>query len=253
MTYKILAAAALIILSGCLDDAGNADAEQDLSQPMGPDFEPVSFAFGGEFLAGGIDPPQEFTFDVPAGATEVAALLTWSMPGAILDFQLFDPMGEEAADGWGESPYHRYVTTTRTPEPGEWTARVSIEQGVDAHFDLQVEARQGAHWGPIAVTYTVPVDDFVEINLNMVPGDGFNFTWASNNALYFNVHYHADGQTERPIEARGTSMEGNFRAPDTQVYSLLWRNEGVLPVEVEVAVDGTYRLHSMTREAPDQP
>lgn len=246
-----IAAAALLLVTGCLGTTTETDAQDPAGAPTEePGFEPEAYTFEGEFLAGGADEPQTYTFQVPNGTTEVMGLLTWSMPGAALDFTLRDPSGEAVADGWGESDQHRYVTTTQPPVPGEWTVEVTAQQGADVHYTMDLEARQGEPFGPIERTYTVDPQDFVEINLNMAPGDAFNFSWQADGELAFNVHYHADGETERPIEHIGTELDGNFTAPRTQVYSLLWSNEGALPVEVTASVDGTYRLHSMTRDQP---
>ena len=241
----------LLLTAGCLGaDTTPTKGETSTPPTEKAPFEPVAYTFEGEFLAGGADAPQTYTFQVPNGTTEVMGLLTWSMPGAALDFQLYDPTGEEAADGWGESDQHRFVTTTRPVVPGEWTVEVTAQRGADIHYTMEIEARQGEPFGPIERTYTVEPQDFAEINLNMVPGDAFNFTWQADSEVYFNLHYHADGETQRPLEHTGTALEGTFTAPATQVYSLLWRNEGVLPVEVTVTMDGTYRLHSMTRASP---
>lgn len=241
----------LLLTGGCLGTTTETTPGSSTDQiPGGDGFEPVAETFEGEFLAGGVDEPQRYTFTVPNGTTEVMGLLTWSMPQAVLDFQLVDPSGEVAADGWGESDQHRFVTTTDPPTPGKWTVVVTAERGADVHYTMEVEARKGQPFGPIERTYTVRPQDFAEINLNMVPGDGFTFDWEADGELYFNVHFHDDGETARPIEHTGTELDGNFTAPDTEVYSLLWSNEGALPVEVTVSMDGAYRLHSMTRDAP---
>ena len=233
-------------LAGCAAPGGG--------EPTGIDpvadaaFTPVSYEFDGEFLAGGVDAPVDFPFKVPVAAGEVEALLTWTIPGAILDFQLLGPDGTVVADGWAESAMRRYVTTTRPPTAGNWSAVVTAERGVDVHFSLEVAVRAAEPFGPIDETYGIAGGTFAEVNLNMVPGERFNYSWAADGELYFNIHYHANGATERAVEFTGRSHAGEFVAPDVQVYSLLLRNEGILPVSVDLAVDGTYRLHSMTRQ-----
>lgn len=237
-----------VLVAGC---ATTEPATEDAAPtpPVEP-FEPVSYEFAGEFLAGGLDDPMVYEFEVPNGTTEVEAILAWTIPGASLDFSLRDPAGKENGNGWGESDQHRYVTSTYAVIPGTWQIIVTIQQGVDVHFYVDVTARLGEPFGPIERTYTVMPNDFAEVNLNMVPDDHFNFTWASDAEVYFNVHFHNNGTTDRPIEHRGTSMDGNFTGPANEVYSMLWRNEGFLPAEVTFAMDGVYRLHSMTRDAP---
>lgn len=242
---------AVLVLAGCLGTTSQPGADPSDEAPVDEAaFQPVNETFQGEFLAGGVDQPHAYTFPVPNGTTEVMGLLTWSIPGADLSFQLVDPDGEVQATGWAESGQHQYVTTTHPPTPGNWTVVVTAEQGADVHYEMAIEARKGEPFGPIEQTYTVDPQGFVEINLNMAPGDAFTFDWQADGELAFNVHYHADGETERPIEHTGTELAGNFSAPRTQVYSLLWSNEGALPVEVTASVDGSYRLHSMTRDQP---
>lgn len=241
-----LAALAVLALAGCTSP-GSDDAPAS-QPPAGAAFTPASYQFDGEFLLGGVDAPLAFPFEVPEGAGEVAALLTWSIPGAVLEFQLLDPSGAVAADGWAEGDTRRYVATPQLPAPGEWSAVVTAQQGADAHFSLNVTARAAQPYGPVAQTYAIAGGAFAEINLNLVPGEAFEYSWTAGGDVYFNVHYHANGTTSRPIEATGREASGDFTAPDRQVYSLLWRNEGALPVEVAAQVDGSYRLHSMTRD-----
>ncbi|MFA5943541.1 MAG: hypothetical protein WC876_03640 [Candidatus Thermoplasmatota archaeon] len=235
----------VVLLAGCASPAADGPNQPD---PLAPaEFKPISYSFADEFLAGGVDAPKSFPFEVPNGTGEVAALLTWTIPGAILEFQILDPSQTVVADGWAESAQRRYVATTDQPVPGNWSIVVSAERGVDIHFAVNVTARAAEPFGPIAQTYTVQRGSFAEVNLNMVPGESFNYTWSADGDLYFNIHYHADGTTTRPVEFTGRSHDGNFVAPDRQVYSLLLRNDGLLPVEVSISVDGSYRLHSMTR------
>ena len=235
----------VVLLAGCSSPAAERPTQPVAQAPV--EFKPIFYAFAGEFLAGGVDAPQAFPFEVPSGAGELAALLTWTIPGAVLEFQVLDPSQSVVADGWAESPQRRYVATTDPPASGNWSVVVSAERGVDVHFALNVTVRAAEPFGPISQTYTVQGDSFAEINLNMVPGESFNYSWSADGDLYFNIHYHADGTTSRPVEFTGRSHEGTFVAPDRQVYSLLLRNDGLLPIDASVSVDGTYRLHSMTR------
>ncbi len=234
----------VLLLAGC---AGPALENQTQGPLAAVPFKPVSYEFVAEFLAGGVDAPQTFPFAVPEGAGEVATLLTWTMTGAVLEFQILDSSQTVVADGWAESDQRRFVATTQPPAPGTWSIEVSALQGVDIHFTLNVTARLAEPYGPISQAYTLQRGAFAEINLNMVPGDSFNYTWSADGDLYFNIHYHASGTTERPVEYTGQEHEGSFTAPNRETYSLLLRNDGLLPVAVSVEVDGTYRLHSMSR------
>lgn len=252
MRPLLVFAGLLVLASGCLGLPTEEAAEEGSPEPADDGFEPATYTFEDEFLAAGADEPHEYSFHVPEGATEVAGLLTWEEPAAALEFELVDPGGDVVAEGWAESETHRYVTTTEPPQPGNWTVVVRAKQGADVQYQLDLAAREGEDYGPISRTYTVQPQDFVEINLNMEPEDWFTFAWEASGELSFNVHYHEDGETHRPIEHTGTQLEGNFTAPVTQVYSPVWVNEGALPVEVQVSLDGDYRLHSMTREDPPE-
>lgn len=215
-------------------------------------------------------PTARFAFNVDPGAAEVEALLTWHDPVAQLGFRLLDPAGEEAAAGWNEAPGRAYVTTTRPVEPGEWTIEISSTTPTSAGFAATLNVRSDARpFGPLATSFTLPpadpsralppeargaiplrpIRDYAEVNLNMRPGDAFNFSWTSTAPVYFNVHYHGENGTQRPIEERSASLQGNFTATMTEVYALLWRNEGTSEVDVTLELNGTYRLHSMTRAA----
>lgn len=263
----VLATLALVgagCLSGPADIAASDAAITNTDRP----WQRVH-VFDGE--RGPADAPSAFTFDVPTGATAIEALLTWRQPGAQLGFRLLDPDGEEAARGWNEAEGRAYVTNTHPVVPGEWTLEIFSERALAAAYAATVTIRSDApDHGPITTTFVLPprnlarelpaelrgtasgafARDFAEVNLNMVPGNAFDFAWTSTREVYFNVHYHgANGTTERPIEYRGASLEGNFTATKTEVYALLWRNEGTESVEIELEMDGAYRLHSMTRRA----
>lgn len=211
-----------------------------------------------------------YAFDVPEGAAQIEALLTWREAGAQLGFRLLDAVGEEAAAGWNEAPNRAYVTNTHPVTPGEWTIEIFADRAVTADYSATVKITSDApDHGPITATFVIPPQnparllppeargpiptvtprDYAEVNLNMEPGDSFNFSWTSTRPVYFNVHYHGAEGTERPIEERTDALEGSFVANMTEVYALLWRNEGTSEVEITLELNGAYRLHSMTRRA----
>lgn len=259
-----------LLLSGCL---GASDP------PAGPDTvadgsDPMQRVHGFKGVFGPTDPAMKrYTFDVPNGTAEVEGLLIWDAPGARLGFTLYGPDGTEAARGWHERDGRAYVTTTHKPIPGEWSVEVETDSVANVAFSLTVTVRDAAvPTGLIETTFTIPPSnparqippeassvrgpvyqagarDFAEINLNMADGDWFDFTWKADGELYFNVHYHSeDGTTSRPIEQRTDALEGNYTANWTEVYALLWRNEGPEPVTLTVELEGRYRLHSMSRD-----
>lgn len=225
--------------------------------------------FEGQIPAAGGD-VASYPFEVPEGAAQIEALLTWREPAAQLGFRLLDPVGEEAAAGWNEAPNRAYVTNTHPVVPGMWTIEIFADRAVTADYSATVKVTSDApDHGPIRATFVVPPQDpsrllpagargtipsvtsrdYAEVDLNMEPNDSFTFSWTSTSPVYFNVHYHGADGTERPIEERTDALDGSFVASMTEVYALLWRNEDASDVEITLELDGSYRLHSMTRRA----
>lgn len=267
---RILPLAALLAaLSGCVSGPPSGATEGATPEEAAGASWQRLYVFDGELGAAG--DRVAFPFLVPEGAREVEALLTWSDATAQLAFGLMDAAGQDAAQGWNEGDGRAYVTTTHPVGPGEWSLEVWADRALMTSFAATLTVRSEAiPEGPITTTFVIPprdptrslppearagipavgARDYAEINLNMQPGDAFDFSWNATSEVYFNVHYHgADGTTERPIEERTTTLVGSFAANTTEVYALLWRNEGTSELEVNVDLDGTYRLHSMTRQS----
>lgn len=264
----VLAMALGLVLSGCLDDTHELEQGPSREKPA-PWLK--THEFEGGFLHSGQD-PLSYSFIVPNGTHEIEGLLTWDTPGAQLGFTFYGPDGEQAAAGWNERDGRAFVTTTHLPPAGEWKAEVEIESGFQVDFMLGITLRESpekersiqatfevAQRNPArevpdelaegrSLLYGLGQRDYAEINLNMVPGDGFVFSWQADQEVYFNVHFHGEDGTERPIEDRTSTMERNFTADLTEIYALLWRNENNEPVTVTVQMEGTFRLHSMTRD-----
>lgn len=256
-----------LLLAGCVSEPPGAGSMPEASAPAGAPWQRVHVFDG---VQGPRAAPVAYEFDVPEGSEQIEVLLTWREPAAQLGFRLLDAMGEEAATGWNEAPNRAYVTTTHPVTRGAWTLEVFADQALAADYAATVRVTSDApDHGPISTTFVIPPRspvralppeartlvpsvgprDFAEVNLNMDAGDAFNFSWTSTDPVYFNVHYHGKDGTERPIETRGDASEGSFVANMTEVYALLWRNEGTSEVEVTLVLDGSYRLHSMTRRA----
>ncbi len=266
MRFPIPLLVIALLGTGCVttpDAATTLSAEGESNQP----WQRV-YVFDGE--RGPTDAPLRIPFTVDVGGNVVEALLGWTAPGAQFGFQLLDPTGESVASGWQEAEGRAFVSTTQPVIPGEWTLEISSARAVGAGYAATVTVMSEIMpYGPIDTTFVIPARnptrdipaevrgnvpaflprDYAEVNLNMVPGDGFTFNWTSSSEVYFNVHFHGADGTERPIEERSSGLAGNFTAPDTEVYALLWRNEGNSDVEVRLELDGNYRLHSMTRRA----
>lgn len=266
-TVRIPLLLLIAILAGCVDEPlGALNATDEIPERVGPwqrvhDFEGQLTATASTGL---------HTFEVPEKTAQIEALLTWREPAAQLGFRLLDASGEEVAAGWNEAPNRAYVTNTHPVTPGEWTIEIFADRALTADYSATIRAASDApDHGPITTTFVIPPQnparllppearstipsvaprDYAEVNLNMEPGDAFDFSWGSTSPVYFNVHYHGADGTERPIEERTDALAGSFAATMTEVYALLWRNEGTSDVEVTLELDGSYRLHSMTRRA----
>lgn len=204
---------------------------------------------------------ESFEFPVPAGTTEIRANLTWASRAAVLELALLDPNGDEVETGFGETPTSRALATVQPPEPGNWTLRVTAVRALDEAFLANAVIADGSpEFREIQDTYeveprlpqrelarAVQPGGYAEVNLILEPGASFAYGWTSSAPVYFNIHYHADGATERAVETTETELAGNFTAPFLQVFSLLWRNEGLTPVTVDAQVEGVFREHSRTR------
>lgn len=253
MPVRVLAAVVLLI-AGCLTPA---PAEDGASAEAAPYF--LSESFEGN-VAGTPNAPgeAEHAFTVPPNATHVRANLSWSDERAALALILVDPDGNEDA-GFAESPTRRSLAAV-APQPGEWKLRVTTAQGLDTAYaaDVVVTDAPAANTTipfAYAVDTRIPVRElaqfqhggYAEVNLVLEKGASFSYAWTSDAPVYFNIHYHADGKTERAVEERTDALEGEFTAPLDQVFSLLWRNESPGTANVEGSVGGVFYEHSRTR------
>lgn len=249
--------AAALLLAGCLGAVPGDTAGPSEGSPGDADeaFDERVWTFEGTLTgAPGSPDRSEDPFEVPANATGVGAVLTWGGEGADLDLTLLGPDGEEQATGWPERDGRESTAVAGRLAAGNWTVRVASDQAVDEDFAVEVTVWGGSPEHRVLEESTeigprVPgaTRGFAEINLAMAPGQRFNWSWQADGELYFNVHYHADGETERPVEERTDGHAGTFTAPAAEIYSLLWLNEGATPVDLEATVDGVFRLHSRSR------
>lgn len=246
---RTLAAALAVLAAGCLAPAAAAVAGVHLSE-----------TFTGALTATAAHPAEaEHTFLVPPNATHLRANLSWMSDRAALSLVLVDPDGNEDG-GFGESPTRQSLGVVGAPRPGEWTLKVVSAQAFGEAYtaDVFVTDEEPA-LTKIDVAYAVdtrvPVREvaryqhggYAEVNLVMREGDSFAYAWTSSQPVYFNIHYHADGKTERAAEERVSELDGTFTAPLDQVFSLLWRNENPGTADVEATVEGTFFEHSRTR------
>lgn len=257
-----LLAFGLLLLPGCITSEPTAIQPADAEQADGQTaFDEVVEKFHGVLTgatAQGVS--QAFPFEVPPGTTAIKARLAWSSPEANLGLVLQDPKDRVVESGFRETATTRAFATVEPPSPGRWTLRVLANRAIQEPFEAQVAvtARSADHSrieeryqiqplvSPSGVFLVSPVG-FAEVNLILEAGQSFNYTWTSDQPVYFNIHYHDGDQTVTSVEKRGTSDTGTFVAPERQVFSPLWENEAPTPVTVHAKVDGVFREHSRTR------
>lgn len=262
MRQLALLAVALAV-AGCIEPPAAAPAEAAAdADAAGHVHAHALHAFEGRLSGTPAAPTsEEFPFEIPAGTTEIRANLSWASEASAIELALLDPEGEEVETGFAETPTSRALATVHPPQPGGWKLRVTAMRALDEAFEASVVVADGLPESrAISETYEIvprlPARDlaravqsggFAEINLILEEGASFEYAWTSTGPVYFNIHYHADGATERGVEETATELSGNFTAPFLQVFSLLWRNEGLTPVTVEAQVEGVMREHSRTR------
>lgn len=247
---RVLLVSAALALAGCLG------ASNEPAPPTGSDrretsdaaVEGLSFPFSGSITGNPAVPGEEtFPFEVPEGAVEVRALLTWDVP-EVNDVRvaLLDPKGEPAASGFPERPGQSSAATLDPPSSGTWTAVVRSTRAVSAGFALDVR-----------VSFLVPMDnvlsdsldlgpgDFAELNLIMEEGATINFTFAAaGGTVAWNLHSHEDGELKIHQEGAGAAEHADaFTAPKREIYSLLFESEST-PVTLSYDVTGAFRVHS---------
>lgn len=255
MRLLALAIAALT-LAGCI--ATPQTAPVDTSVPPAMAGEVITFDdLEGTLLAlpvaGG---EAQFDYEVPVGARWLGATLTWRTRGTILTLSAVSPEGDVAGDSRtlaGSSPRSpaRLDWWTADPAPGAWIFTVRGQAALQEPVLLQLHTLPHVSGMHVAQHTTVPPGSFVEVNLEMLAGQTFTYSWETAAPVGFNIHTHRDGVTKNVVEETTDRMAANFTADEDGGYSLLWALEsGGLPgagtegVELTYRVDGAYELHS---------
>lgn len=254
MRLGLFTLAVAALLSGCLGASAPPSVEpasKDAMDHMHAAAREVSLDFAGELTGTPLAPAlAQHVFDVPPGTVEIKVQLDWALALADLNFSLVDPNGEEAGVGFKEAATRRAVATVEPPAAGEWTLFVGSKQAVREKYKANVTLTDEVP-GFLNITQVMkaPVRGFAELNLIMEANATFDYAWLiqeAGNPTYFNIHSHQDGKTVRHVETTAEEGEGNFTAPSREVYSLLWRNSAVTPINVDVSVEGYFRVHSET-------
>jgi hypothetical protein len=105
------------------------------------------------------------------------------------------------------------------------------------------------------ITLRASPTGFAEVNLEIQANATVAWTWTATGgpALRFSVHSHvADHVVEHLVVVNAPRHEGNFTAPMTGSYSLLWEATSVNPVTVSYKVTGDARLADVNPVFPPQ-
>jgi hypothetical protein len=245
------------LLAGCL--GAPAPAEQPTLLPPPVAVAPLAFenATGTLLALPVVGGEAQFTYDVPRGATWVAATLKWATRGSALNLTALDPDGHaqgQARTLAGSSPRApaRLDWWSEGPQPGPWTFVVSGQAALQEPLRLQFHTLPRHDGGMhVAEDTTVPQGRFVEVNTEMKRGETLRFAWTTAQPVAFNIHAHRDGQTTNVVEDTTDAMDASYTAEDDGGYSLLWEvpSDTPLPgegpgVALRYRVDGDYALHS---------
>lgn len=182
-------------------------------------------------------------FEVANGTEHLHATLVWQPPQFALRLVLLGPGGDPvptdptAAEGRAE-------VDVPAPAEGRWGFRVESDLAVDAAWELSV--RLGGHDETLlAETVTVPGGSFFEINTEMEQNTTMSWRWSTDGTpVYFNVHSHFDDQVQNRVEERAAAHEGAYTNDRAGGYSLLWENEGEVPVTLTYRVWGPFEVDS---------
>jgi hypothetical protein len=93
-------------------------------------------------------------------------------------------------------------------------------------------------------TRTIPAGGYFEINLIMRSGDALDWSWNATDTLRHDVHTHFDGQVQVLHEEQASHGSGALTAARNGGHSLMWRNSGADPVDLQYALSGSFRLDS---------
>jgi hypothetical protein len=247
----VLSLATLLVLAGCI--GSKHDDEGGPSDPKRTDEATervLHFNSSGTATGTPVQPySKDFPVEVPRGALEVGATLTWTAsPLADLRLVLVDPEGKPVERGFPEKPGQASTATVDPPASGKWIVRVTSSRALDVPYKVAAK-----------VSLVVPLNNVLSESIVMQPG-GFaelnlimegnaSFAWGYNvreegGSIDWNIHSHENGRTIIHEEGKGRSHKSNFTAPKRQIYSILFENIGVSAVNLQYTVEGQFRVHS---------
>lgn len=231
-----------VTLAGCL--GANAPGAGD--EPRA-DLEHV-FADTLDGADGEAGQARSFTVEVPAGATGLAATVTWGEGGPVR-LALVPPDGSRAVLGATEKPGRASVAVSEPPMPGAWEVRVTSSFAGRTPFGLRVTVDDGpAAVQTVEATLLLARGRVAEANVVLEPGATVTFKFESTKDVDWDVHTHdaETGAVATPVQGSAKSHEASFTAPARGLYSfaLTALEEGTT---VRYSVTGPLRVHSYTQ------
>ncbi|MGB0653200.1 MAG: hypothetical protein ACPGQL_08360 [Thermoplasmatota archaeon] len=188
---------------------------------------------------------DEVAFQVPEGYGHVEATLSWGGPFT-LDLAIFDPDGTAA--GTPEAEPGQVVVALDDPPAGSWRAVISSDAAVDVAYQVTIKvAAAASDEALLASTVTLAPGVFYEINTEMDTNGTIRWDWriAEDAEVHFDLHTHFDGEVQYHIEGDHARHAGSFDAYRDGGYSLLWRNDGAVPLTLGYRVWGDFELDSI--------
>lgn len=238
----ILVAGVLGALSTILPvDAGSTDPADDVPALERDAFHNATGQLVGSPLAAG---EAGADFAVPAGASHLDAILSWTPAQSNLALELVSPTGvAHSFTGGGGRLEARVDVAT----PGTWSYRITSPDAiVNAQWDLalRMPPADGTHAMHTA-TVTIAPRTFYEINTVAPEGGRLLWSWTATQTLHFDVHTHFDDEVQYVVEMDADGHEGSYDVQRAGGHSYLWQNDGALPVTLEYRVWGDWDLDSI--------
>ncbi|MGQ0536609.1 MAG: hypothetical protein ACT4PT_11115 [Methanobacteriota archaeon] len=255
-SWTILAIAAAAILGAVANTVGPGTLPADvMGDGMGPAVEGggvdgrILYAnYTGTITGTPLSPGEDsLAFDVFAGTNEILAEIAWSDPVAAFGLVLVDPDGNEAATFRETGSRQGEARAATDIAPGQWTATITSERGLNTRFNLTVRMLVGVRLPTEVVdTVTIPPNLFAELNMNMTRGAVFNYTFEADADVYFNIHSHPNDELVIHEEGTYRTHAGTFAADRDDVFSILFENRGLAPITVRYGVEGRFEVHSFS-------
>lgn len=243
---RFLALLLAALAAGCVSEVPVAAPRTEDARTDDMSSRVLEADFSGSALATPAAPQaHEFPFDVPTGAVGVNATLTWTAQAARFQLVLVDPDGEERARGATEKAGQMSAATVDPPRSGTWTLRVVASVAVNAPFNLHAAAELIVpEDNLVRQTTTLRTPGFNEVNVIMEANHTFTFAFNATGDVKWDVHSHPGNQVKYWDQGTAASHAGSFTAPERGIYSLLFQNQGAVPVELTFEMRGRFRLHS---------